>query len=279
MIQRLKSILVALTQDDDEVHSPALGYALSLAGASGAHLSVQAASVRLTLTHAFVNSYVAGLLAAENARLRNLTVAVADRARLEARLEGVTAAVHATQSDFTARVSRFLAEAAVNDISVFDAEPTAFDVDRDLLEAALFSSGRPALLVPRSWEGAELRHAVIAWDGSGVAARAVGDAMTLLRAAGQVEIVSVTGEKDLGGTLPGTDLAAHLSRHGLEATVTTLPLANGDVAETLRRHLQGTPSTLLVCGAFKHSRLRQWILGGVTRSLLADCPVPLLMSH
>src|SRR5690606_20730485 len=109
---------------------------------------------------------------------------------------------------------------------------------------------------------------IAAWDGSEKAARAINDAMPFLRAATQVELISVTGEKDLTNSVPGAEIAPHLTRHGVNVNVLSLPSQNGDVAETLRNHAYLTRTDMIVMGDFMHSRLRQMILGGTTQSLL-----------
>src|SRR5690349_5655446 len=90
MLQSIKSILVGLTEEGDAREaSSALGYSMSMARRAGAHVTVQAASLRLVLTHAFVSNFASGLVAAENKRLRTLAAAVADTARNDAAAAGV----------------------------------------------------------------------------------------------------------------------------------------------------------------------------------------------
>ncbi|WP_308494372.1 universal stress protein [Microvirga aerophila] len=120
---------------------------------------------------------------------------------------------------------------------------------------------------------------LVAWDGSAKAARALNDALPFLREASHVELVSVTGENDLGHTVPAAEIVRHLTRHGIEVNVLNLPALDGDVAEILRRHAKLTQADMIVMGAYVHSRLRQMVRGGTTQSLLRDCPVPLFPSY
>ena len=92
------------------------------------------------------------------------------------------------------------------------------------------------------------------------------------------EVVVVFGEKDLSETVPGSEVAPHLARHGISVTVTDLSLDRGDVAETLRRRAVLFGADMMVMGAYVHSRLREFVLGGTTQSLLKSSPVPLLLS-
>jgi nucleotide-binding universal stress UspA family protein len=280
MLQNIHSILIGLTEESDpEEASSALGYGLSLAREAGAHVTVQAASLKLVLTHAFVSSIAAGLVAAENRRLDALANAVADTARQTAATSGLACTTEAPQLAYPDLVRSFAALAKRHDLTVLDAEPVALAVDRGLIEAVLTDSGRPLIVVPPGREVFAGTRIVVAWDGSAKAARSLNDAMPFLREAAQVELVGVTGEKDLENTVPGADIAPHLARHGVNATVLDLPAMDGDVAETLRNHATLTRADMIVMGAFVHSRLRQMVLGGTTQSLLKNCPVPLFLSY
>jgi len=280
MLQNIHSILIGLTKESDpEEASSALGYGLSLAREAGAHVTVQAASLKLVLTHAFVSRIAAGLVAAENRRLDALAHAVADTVRQEAATSGLACTTEAPQLAYPDLVRGFAALARMHDLTVLDAEPVALAVDRGLIEAVLMDSGRPLIVVPPGREAFAATRIVVAWDGSAKAARALNDAMPFLRAAEQVELVSVTGEKELENTVPGAEIAPHLARHGVSAAVMNLPVVDGDVAETLRNHATLTRADMIVMGAFVHSRLRQMVLGGTTQSLLKQCPVPLFLSY
>jgi nucleotide-binding universal stress UspA family protein len=92
-------------------------------------------------------------------------------------------------------------------------------------------------------------------------------------------VVTVTGEKDLGDETPSDRLAVYLDRHGVQVREDTLTTQNGSVADRLRDHVAVSGSEMIVMGAYAHSRIREAILGGVTRSLLGASPVPLFLSH
>jgi nucleotide-binding universal stress UspA family protein len=148
-----------------------------------------------------------------------------------------------------------------------------------LIEALLINSGRPLIVVPEGREIFNSRRVVVAWDGSAKAARAVGDAMPFLRAAEAVEVVTVTGEKQLPDALEGADIARHLARHGVSVTVQSTPARDGDAAQALRDAAELFSADMLVMGGYVHSRLREMLFGGVTQSLLKASPVPLFMSY
>jgi nucleotide-binding universal stress UspA family protein len=278
MIQCIKSVLIGLTEEGEEEPSSALGYGLSLAHQAGAHATVQAASLKVVLTHTFVRA-VAEIVTSENDRRRRLSDLVAERARGDAAAAGVVCTAESPQLNFPDLRNTFTAQARVHDVTVLDAELIALDVDRGLIEAVLFESGRPVVVVPPGCNVFAARRVVVAWDGSGRAARALKDAMPLLRAAEAVEVVSVVGEKDLSKAVPGAEVAPHLARHGVTATVKDLVAKQGDVAETLRSQAGLFRADMIVMGAYAHSWIREMVLGGVTQSLLKKSSVPLFMSY
>jgi nucleotide-binding universal stress UspA family protein len=150
---------------------------------------------------------------------------------------------------------------------------------RDLLVDMLFGAGSPLLLVPHEWRAdSRVRLAIVAWDASRAAARAVHDALPLLRAAEAVEIACVQGEKDLGESAL-VELQQHLARHCKAVSAAILPHSGGGVAAALREHARRRDAHLLVMGAYGHSRLREFVLGGATREMLTHIATPTLMSH
>ncbi|WP_414474641.1 universal stress protein [Microvirga sp. M2] len=280
MLENIRSILIGMTEEGDaEERSSVLAYGLSLARQADAHVTVQAASLKLTVPYSFVRNFAEGLVAAENRRLDALARAVADASQRAAAASGVACTTQAPQLAYPDLIKSFTSLARAHDLSILDAEPIALAVDRGLIEAMLMDSGRPLIVVPQGWETFKGDKIVVAWDGSAKAVRALNDALPFLRAATQVELVSVTGEKDLAHTVPGAEIAPHLTRHGVPVNVLALPVVNGDVAQTLRNHAHLTRTDMIVMGAYVHSRLREMVLGGTTQSLLRNPPVPLLLSY
>jgi nucleotide-binding universal stress UspA family protein len=105
------------------------------------------------------------------------------------------------------------------------------------------------------------------------------DALPILEMAKHVHIVTVINEKALDTRRSGSELARHLSRHGIDGVAETIDAAGRDVGSVLEAYVGSHGADLLVMGAFGHSRLREFVLGGATRSMLAHPPVPILMSH
>lgn len=280
MLQSIKSVLVGLTEEGDvQEASAALGYGMSMARQAGAHVTVQAASLKLVLTHAFVSNFAAGLVAAENKRLQTLAAAAAETARNDAAAAGVNCTTEAPHLPYPDLVRSFTAQARIHDLTVLDAEPVALAVDRGLIEAVLKDSGRPLIVVPHNQHLFSAAQIMVAWDGSAKAARAVNDALPILRAAEAVDLVVVTGEKDLADAVPGTEIAPHLVRHEVKVSVRNISAERGDVAHTLRNAAIQSGADMLVMGAYVHSRLREFVLGGTTQSLLKSSPVSLFLSY
>lgn len=279
MAPSIKSIFTAYTEEGQGERESALGYALSLAQQAGAHLTIQAAAMRYAIPASLIGDFGVAFVRAENRRIGVLAERFAELARTSAGLAGVTSTIETPQLVYAELSDRLVAHARVHDLSVLDLEKDAAERDRGLIEAALFDSGRPVIIVPPGSETFAAGRILIAWDGSAGAARTVAEARPFLPGA-EVEILSVTGEKDLSRFVAGAELAPHLVRHGASVTVRNVALSGtSDVAETIRQAAADFRADLIVCGAYKHSRLREWLLGGVTQSLLKSSPLPLLMSR
>ena len=163
---------------------------------------------------------------------------------------------------------------------VGQAEPKTNAVEGIIVEAALFDSGRPVIIVPYiQIAPLKLDRVMVCWDGGRVAARAIGDAVPLLQRAGQVEVVMVANELGKQDQIEGADVGAHLARHGLNVEVKRVLLGDIDVADALLSHAADEGVDFIVMGGYGHSRLREFVLGGITRSFMESMTVPVLMSH
>jgi nucleotide-binding universal stress UspA family protein len=149
-----------------------------------------------------------------------------------------------------------------------------------IAEGLVFDSGRPVLLLPPKSRGRHLFDAIaIGWDGSRAAARALADALPICARAGTVDLVTITGEKDLEPGAALSDVRRHLSTHGIDVRAVEVPAQGLDAGSALLRHCKSAGADLLVMGAYGHSRFREFVLGGATRSVLADAALPVLLSH
>lgn len=149
-----------------------------------------------------------------------------------------------------------------------------------ILERLVLAGGVPVLVAPEGGRPPPPRfhRAIVAWNGSREAKRALDDAIVLLKACAHTDLVVVDGRgAPLEADLPG--LVGFLERHGVTAEVTRLQAHDQGVADVLRRHCEQTKADLLVLGAYSHSTLGERVFGGVTRNLLRAPPVATLVSH
>jgi nucleotide-binding universal stress UspA family protein len=147
-------------------------------------------------------------------------------------------------------------------------------------EGVMFDCGRPVIFVPFIQKaGLKLDRVMVCWDGSRAAARAVADSIPLLKKAKRVEIVLVASKGFKTDEAPGADLAKHLARHGLDVNLKRITSPDIDVASTILSYVADSGADMIVMGGYGHSRLREFVLGGVTRSILETMTVPALMSH
>ena len=154
-------------------------------------------------------------------------------------------------------------------------------------ESVLMHSGRPLLVLPYATLPEEPfaeppeRRVLVAWDGGREAARAMHDALPLLRNVLSVEVAIFESPHETDprhGPLPGADIGLWLARHGLNVEVSALR-TELPVGEALLSHAQAVGAQLIVAGGYGHTRLREAVLGGVTRTLMRSSSVPLLISH
>jgi nucleotide-binding universal stress UspA family protein len=127
-------------------------------------------------------------------------------------------------------------------------------------------------------EAANLRNVLVAWDGSAPAARALADALPILVRAERVEILSVDGRGIDDVHEHGRAVTRHLARHGIDATFKRTTSA-GDIGNTILSHAADIGADFLVMGAYGHSKLREALFGGTTRTLLESMTIPVLMSR
>jgi nucleotide-binding universal stress UspA family protein len=196
----------------------------------------------------------------------------------------------ATKRSLLSAEPRLVTESEVPSFEVFSKIARCFDVsivmqsddgnDNDLLiEETLFDSGRPIIVVPYVQKDLlKLDRVICCWDGSRAAARAVNDALPLLKKAATVELFVVTNDKT-EGVLPGADIGNHLTRHGFKVEVESTPAADIDVADAILSHVADRSADMIVMGGYGHSRLREFVLGGATRGILSTMTVPVFMSH
>lgn len=148
------------------------------------------------------------------------------------------------------------------------------------LEDWLFGAGRPCILYPdSSKQPFSADNVLICWDLSRAAARTIGDALPLLHNAKRIRVAVFRGEKDIPIVDPATPLVAFLAEHGVNVEAQDVAIGGRTIGTAILEHASATETNLIMMGAFGHSRLREFVLGGATRELLAKSAIPLFMSH
>jgi nucleotide-binding universal stress UspA family protein len=154
-------------------------------------------------------------------------------------------------------------------------------IARDFCEELVLAAGRPVLFVPYAGRFASFgKRVLVAWNASRESARAVTDALPILQRAETVQVVAfepVQGGDH--GDIPGADISLYLARHGVKVTAAQQRSEGVDVGSQVLSRAADLDADLIVMGAYGHSRLREIVLGGVTRTILESMTVPTLMSH
>jgi nucleotide-binding universal stress UspA family protein len=275
----VKDIVVNLSVS--EGGGPAGDYAVSIAAALNAHLTGIAFVFDPIVPVSGTGYIPAEVIETQQADNDAAAKAALDRFAAAAAREDLSAEPLTLSANLAGAGQQFAGLARRFDLAVVgQAEPERSAVEDMIAESTLFESGRPMIVVPYIQKGPlKLDNVMICWDGSRPAARAIGDAMPLLEKAGRVEIVIVTNERGKQDEIEGADIGQHLARHGLKVDVHRLSGGTIDVADALLSHAADSGADFMVMGGYGHSRLREFVLGGVTRSILQSMTVPVLMSH
>jgi nucleotide-binding universal stress UspA family protein len=269
----MKSILVNVASGNDVAGE----YAVSLAAAFEAHVFGAVFAYLPTIRRSVVHPTAARHIEEQ----RRTAEAAAARFDEAARRAGVSAASHVFTATLPGAPDIFGPLARRFDLSVVaQGEPNKVAPEDLIIEAALFDSGRPVIVVPFVHRGPfKLDRVLVAWDGGRPAARALADALPLLRSAAAANVVVVTTEPVKSDEIPGADVAEMLARHGVSVELQRIGAAGISVADTILNHAAESAADLIVMGAYGRSRLREFILGGMTRAMLTSMTTPVLMSH
>jgi nucleotide-binding universal stress UspA family protein len=275
----IKDIVVNLSVG--EKAGPAGDYAISVATAFDAHLAGVAFLYDPIMPVSGAGYIPADVIATQERDSQGATRSALDRFTAACRRAGIAAEPLTLSTSFAGVGEQFGRIARRFDLSIVgQAEPETSEAEEIVAESALFESGRPLILVPYIQKAPlKLDRVMVCWDGGRAAARAIADAMPLLRRAGHVDVVIVTDERGKRDQIEGADMGAHLARHGLNVEVTRTALGDIDVADVILSRAADMSTDFIVMGGYGHSRLREFVLGGVTRSILRSMTVPVLMSH
>ena len=274
----IKDILVNLSIENKP--DVAADYAVSVAKTLDAHLSGVAFAYEPILPGTVFDGVSASIVAANRTECKNAAKAAAERFEQSARGAALTAESRVIGANIEGAVDIFGRLARRYDLSIVRQTNPEGRAEELILEAALFSSGRPVLVVPYiQKEGLQLNRVLLCWDGSRHAARAFADALPLLARSNTINVITISTKGDNQGEISGADIAHHLARHQLKVELKRIVAPDTDVASTILSHAADTSTDLIVMGGYGHSRLREFVLGGATRGMLTSMTVPTLMSH
>ena len=272
-------ILVALTSYPEPTPVSVVEDAVSVAAALGAHIAALSCEMHVQVPGHFISGSVVGLpgvIAGEAGKSRK------NAQDLLAAFEAAAAKSGVSRESILQKCKSFevpdlLVEyARLRDLTIMPASN-----DRWYAEAVIFGSGKPTLILPESPRPRpfELGTVAVAWDFSRAAARAVADAIPLLEKAKKVRVVTVLNEKHMDNKHSAEELSKNLSRHGIDVVLDRVDAKGRPIGDVLEAYVASHASDMLVMGAYGHSRLREFVLGGATKSLLLKPPLPILFSH
>lgn len=275
-----KDLLVHL--NNSKHRAKRLDIAIRLAQASDAHLVGLYTATDLFAPALLTSQLAAGLIAAQ----RGLFADERNKAKAEfeerGRKAGISIEWREVEEDSGAMATLNTRYADLAVIGQPDPDEALSPKELDLAERVVLDSGRPILMVPYAGRFPTLgQRVLIAWNASAQATRAVNDALPLLAQAKAITVLAVNprgGERG-HGEVPGADIALHLARHGLKAEAAHAFADDIDASDVILSRASDLGVNLIVMGAYGRPRLRELVLGGVTRSLFQHMTVPVLMSH
>lgn len=259
---------------------PAILAAVGFAAGLGCALHVATFAVDVPQTVSPISGYfinVEGMARTAEDRSK------AESARLQALIAGaLPSAVTATTASHTVVLGAAPA-AAATEARLFDLVLVPWSDNtlsaQDMAQVLVFDAGVPVILIPPTAKKEAIEHIAVAWDGSRVAARALQDALPLLAPGGRISVLTVQDEKALGALVTPQTLAVALDARGYAARAVSVTLDGRPIATALQDASLSQGAQLMAMGGFGHSRLRDFILGGATKGVLADLRLPVLLAH
>src|ERR1700730_6041802 len=275
----IKDLVVNLTVGADR--DPAAQFAVSIAATFEAHIAGIAFAYDPVITPTVMDGLSAAWADTQRAETQAAAQEAVDRFEAAAKREGLSAEHRIIETSLGGAANLFGRMARRFDLAVVgQMDPERMPPDDLLIEAVLFESGRPMVVVPYiQKEGLKLDRVLVCWDGSRSAARAIADSLPFLKRGKLVEIVIVAGTGGKAEEVPRVALGEPLARHNLNVEVKRLVAAEIDVSNAVLSYAADCAADFIVMGGYGHSRLREFVLGGMTRSMLGAMTVPALMSH
>ena len=278
----IKDILLPLVGDPSPAAVAAIEKCVAMAGVIGARVSALAVEVDIPVRPQVTISD----------DLDNAEAAI--RVRSVSDAQGLLKAFDAATNKFEVRnaqqvrrfaiaeiASELARDARLKDLTLVPLKPYD-DRSEKIVERLIFSSGRPIMLCPEEFAdrlAARFDRVAIAWDQTAPAARAVAEALPLLQAAASVRIITATDQKTAAELESGTALVSHLAEHGITAMFETVGIDGSSVGKVFEAYVKANAIDLLVMGAYRHSRLNEYVWGGASSTVIGRPPCWVMMSH
>lgn len=279
----IKDVLLQLSSYPEPTPVAAIEQAVGFAGALGAHISALTFKIEIPNTsNALANALldIPGVIAAERQK------SVANAQSLISMFESMATQRGLAHDQIvgscpSSQLATIVTEhARMHDVTIIPIGEQA--LQQYVAECVIFGSGRPTIVfpeVPKSSDPVSLDIVGVAWDFSQPAARAVADALPILQRAKSIRVVTITQEKAIDTRHSGAELAKYLAWHGIEVVLDEEGAAGRKIGQALEEYATAHDLDLLVMGAYGHSRMRDFILGGATKTIVANPPLPVLLSH
>jgi nucleotide-binding universal stress UspA family protein len=279
-----KDLLLTVATYGEPTTVSVIDTSVAFASAVGAKISAIAFEIEFQMPWSpFYNAFpeIPALAVGEEKKSRAKAESLLAAFQDSAKKAGVFAEILVERCQVSEAPEALVGHARLRDLTII-ALPESDQLQHRIAESVIFGSGRPVLILPNASkhsDGFELGRVVVGWDFSQPASRAVADALPILEKAKRVDLVTVTNEKVLRGKRSTADLAKNLACHGIDVSIETVDAAGRKIGDVLASYALAHKADILVMGAYGHSRLREFILGGATRSMLSHPPIPILFSH
>ena len=278
----VRDILLALTTYPTPSPVSAIDDAVAIAGTFDARITAAACEAKFKVPGSIIADSlinIPALAATEASKSAANATALFDAFRKSVENAGLEYETF-SEKCFVAEIPERLTEyARLKDLTILPV-PAGDGLDDWYAESIIFGAGRPTLLLPREWKKKlPFETVVVAWDFSRPSTRAVADALPFLQKAKKVHVLTVSNDKDFDMKQSASELSKNLARHGVDTVLDVVDRAGRDIGNVIASYARSCDADLLVMGAYGHSRLRELVLGGATRSILSAPELPVLMSH
>jgi nucleotide-binding universal stress UspA family protein len=277
----MKDLLAIVTPVSEKTLERSAIYALSLARHMRARMTVMIAAIeRFPAALGDPDNMQADSGLSQSPSLDERLARTADLMVSEARRASIDYAI-LNESDYSPSLGQTVTAAAqVRDLTLLGVHGPLAYPRQGLVEAAMFGSGRPLLLIPQTALPFSSGLIVIGWDATRAAVRAVHDALPLLIGAEKVVVASVSGDKELPVLASGPAICRYLEQRHVKASFNALTRQQKSVGEDLLSHAQTLGANLLVMGGFGRAREQEFLFGSATRDIFqSHLEIPVLLSH